>query len=92
MPAKVNNIFRKFFKNWVNWILQTCDKTNTSGLLSTTYHLVNMETMQAIREARDLPSDLDWARALLLKVNCPSHLTGTLQNTHSLHHCDSWEY
>ena len=61
-------------------------------LVETTFYLVDMETMKTIRETRDLPSDLHWARALLLKVNSPSHLTGTLQNTHSLHHCDSWEY
>ena len=59
-------------------------------LVETTFYLVDMETMKTIRETRDLPSDLHWARAILLKVNSPSHLTGTLQNTHGLHHFPTW--
>ena len=51
-----------------------------------------MEAMQTIREAGDLSSHLDRARPFLLEVNSPSHFAGPLQNTHSLHHLDSWEF
>merc|ERR1719219_2683479 len=64
----------------------------TGAAVSVVSELVNMKTMQTVREARDLSRDLDWTRALLLEVNSSSHLTGPLENTHSLHHCDSREY
>jgi len=60
-------------------------------LLHLLLYLVDVESVQTISKSCDLPCDEDWAGALLLKVNSPRHLTGSLQHTHRLHHGQSIE-
>ena len=61
---------------------------NFFKLISGSTYLVNMEAVQAISQTRQLTSENNRAIPLLLEVNSSSDGAVTLENTHSLYHCE----